>query len=94
VNVNVNVNVNNINAHREGEGGGRGVEHKNHRQFKIHEVFAKFWEGGYIGVVKIFFGRVPLFGVLLHFLLTSFAIILEGGFTLIPPHPPPPRVHL
>ncbi len=50
------------------------LEKSNHRctRFEIErvdEVFAKIWEGGYIGVVKILGGRVHLFGVLflLHF---------------------------
>ncbi len=34
---------------------------------RVSEVFAKFCEGGCIGVVKIMGGSVHLFGVLLHF---------------------------
>jgi hypothetical protein len=42
--------------------------------------FAKFWEGGYIGVVKIFWGGYNFLGfyTFIAFLLTSFAKVLEG----------------
>jgi hypothetical protein len=50
--------------------------------------FAKFWEEGYIGVVKIFGGGYT-FLCFIAFLLTSFAKNLEGGYTFIPLIPLP-----
>jgi hypothetical protein len=58
----------------------------------VHEVFATFWEEGYIGVVKIF-GEGPPFWCFIAFLRTSFAKKLEGGYTFISPLTPP-CVHL
>ena len=61
---------------------------------RVSEVFAKFWEGGIKGLWK-FLGEGTPFWCFIAFLLTSFAKILEGGFTFIPPLPPsPPCVHL
>jgi hypothetical protein len=57
---------------------------------RVREVFAKFWEGGYLNRGCENFGeRVQLLGVFFAFLLTSFAKILEGGYTFIPPITPP-----
>jgi hypothetical protein len=54
----------------------------------VNEVFAKFWEEGYTGVVKILGGGYT-FLCFIAFLLTIFAKILEGGYTH-PTHLPPP----
>ncbi len=57
---------------------------------RVSEVFAKFWEGGYIGVVKFFLGgyTILVFYNFYCIFINKFSQIFEGGYTFIPPHPP------
>ncbi len=56
-------------------------------QVEGHEVFAKFWEGGYKGVVKNFWeGRVHIFG----FFINKFFKNYGGRVHFYPPLSPPP----
>ena len=56
---------------------------------RVHEFFAKFWEGGYIGVVKTLWGGYTFFGCLLHLFFTKFCENLAGRVHFYPPHPTP-----
>jgi hypothetical protein len=57
---------------------------------KVHEFFAKFWEGGYLGVVKIFWGEGTAFGVYCSF-INKFCKNVGGRIHFYPPltHSPP-----
>ncbi len=59
---------------------------------RVHEVFAKFWEGGYIGVVKIWGGGYT-FLVLYCIFINKFCKHFGGRvhfYPLTPLTPPPP----
>ena len=63
---------------------------------RVSEVFAKFWEGGYIGVVKIFGGGCT-FLVFYCIFINKFSKKIGGRVHFYPPsHPPHPTpfVHL
>ncbi len=55
---------------------------------RVHEVFAKFWEGGYIGVVKIFGGGYT-FLVFYSIFINKFCKNFGGRVHFYPPSPPP-----
>ncbi len=58
---------------------------------RVSEVFAKFWEGGYIGVVKIFGGGYT-FLVFFYIFINKFSKNFGGRVYFYPPLTPPPPV--
>jgi hypothetical protein len=54
---------------------------------RVDEVFAKFWEGGYIGVVKIFWGGYTLW-VFYCIFIKKFCKNFGGRLHFYPPSPP------
>ena len=61
---------------------------------RVHKVFAKFWEGGYIGVVKILGGGYTFLVFYCNF-INKFCKNFGGRVHFYPPSPPhPPCVQL
>jgi hypothetical protein len=56
---------------------------------RVNEVFAKFWEGGYIGVVKIFGGGYTVL-VFYGIFINKFCKNFGGRVHFYPPSPPHP----
>jgi hypothetical protein len=56
---------------------------------RANDVFAKFWEGGYIGVVKNFWGGYT-FLVFYCIFINKFCKNFGGRVHFYPPSPPPP----
>ncbi len=59
---------------------------------RVEEVFAKFWEGGYIGVVKILGGGYT-FLVFYCIFINKFCKNFGGRVHFYPPPPPPVYIY-